>query len=215
MAGREDHGSRSEPLEIVATVLLSLAVVGTAWSSYQAARWNGEQAKTATRANAVRIEAARAESESEAQTEVDVATFIQWVDATAADDQELADFYEARFRPEFTPAFEAWVDEEPFTDPDAPPTPFTMSEYRLESAAEAARLDAEAEVLSARVRTDIERATTYVLGVVMFAIVLFFAGLSTKLQGDGTRKAMLAVGAVVFVGAAIWIATRPISISFG
>ena len=62
---------------------------------------------------------------------------------------------------------------------------------------------------------DIERATTYVLGVVMFAIVLFFAGLSTKLQGDGTRKAMLGVGAVVFVGAAIWIATRPISISFG
>src|SRR6187549_3975777 len=113
MADREDHRSRSEPLEIVATVLLSLAVVGTAWSSYQAARWNGEQAKTATRANAVRIEAARAESESEAQTEIDVATFIQWVDATAADDQELADFYEARFRPEFQPAFEAWLDEEP------------------------------------------------------------------------------------------------------
>ncbi len=215
MAGREDHGSRSEPIEIVATVLLSLAVVGTAWSSYQAARWNGEQAKTATRANAVRIEAARAESESEAQTEIDIATFIQWVDATAAEDQELADFYEARFRPEFQPAFEAWVDEDPFTDPEAPPTPFAMPEYRLESAAEAKRLDAEAEVLSARVRTNIERATTYVLGVVMFAIVLFFAGLSTKLQGDGTRKAMLGVGAVVFVGAAIWIATRPISISFG
>lgn len=215
MAGREDHGSRSEPIEIVATVLLSLAVVGTAWSSYQAARWNGEQAKTATRANAVRIEAARAESESEAQRQVDVATFIQWIDATAADDQELADFYEARFRPELQPAFEAWLDEAPFTDPDAPPTPFAMTEYRLESAAEARRLDAEAEVLSARVRTYIERATSYVLGVVMFAIVLFFAGLSTKLQGDGTRKAMLGVGAVIFAAAAIWIATHPISISFG
>jgi hypothetical protein len=215
VAAREDRPSRAEPIEVVATVLLSLAVVGTAWSSYQAARWNGEQAKTASKTNAVRIEASRAESESEAQTEIDVATFIQWVDATAADDQELADFYEARFRPEFQPAFEAWVETDPFTDPDAPPTPFAMDEYRLEAADEAARLDAEATALSAEVRTDIERATTYVLGVVMFAIVLFFGGLSTKLHGDSTRKAMLAVGTVVFVGAVIWTATRPISISFG
>lgn len=214
MTGREG-ASKAEPIEIVATVLLSLAVVGTAWSSYQAARWNGEQAKTATRANAVRIEAARAESESEAQTEIDVATYIQWVDATATDDRDLADFYEARFRPEFRPAFEAWIETDPFDDADAPPTPFAMPEYRLEAAAEAARLDAEAATLSAQVRTDIERATTYVLGVVMFAIVLFFAGLSTKLHGPGTRKAMLGVGAVVFVGATIWIATRPISLSFG
>jgi hypothetical protein len=32
-------------VEIGATVLLALAAVATAWSSYQAARWNGEQAK--------------------------------------------------------------------------------------------------------------------------------------------------------------------------
>jgi hypothetical protein len=215
MADGQPARTRSEPIEVVATILLSLAVVGTAWSSYQAARWNGEQAKTATRANAVRIEAARAESESEAQTEIDVATFIQWVDATAADDQELADFYAARFRPEMQPAFEAWLDTDPLTDPGAPQTPFALPEYRLASAAEAERLDAQAEALSARVRKDIERSTTYVLGVVMFAIVLFFAGLSTKLHGDGTRKAMLGVGALVFLAAATWTATRPISISFG
>ena len=215
MTDGEDRPHRSDRIEVLATVLLSLAVVGTAWSSYQAARWNGEQAKTATRANAVRIEAARAQSEAEAQTELDVATFIQWVDATASDTGELADFYEARFRPELQPAFAAWLETDPFTDPDAPPTPFAMPEYRLESAAEAARLDAEAEVLSARVRTNIERATTYVLGVVMFALVLFFAGLGTKFQGDGTRKVMLGMAAVVFAGATVWIATRPISISLG
>ena len=46
-------------VEIVATVLLALAAVATAWSSYQANRWNGEQAKAAARVNALRIEAAR------------------------------------------------------------------------------------------------------------------------------------------------------------
>jgi hypothetical protein len=32
-------------VEIVATFLLSVAAIATAWSSYQATRWNGEQAK--------------------------------------------------------------------------------------------------------------------------------------------------------------------------
>src|SRR5688572_282536 len=104
MDGSAAKRSSRDRAEIVATVLLSIAVVGTAWSSYQAARWNGEQTKTASRVNAVRIEAARAQGLAEAQTEVDVATFIAWVDASATDDGELAEFYEARFRDEFKPA---------------------------------------------------------------------------------------------------------------
>ena len=95
--------------EILATVLLSVAAVATAWSSYQAARWNGEQAKIPSPNNGVRVEAARAQGLAEAQTEIDVSTFIQWVDATVHEDTELADFYEERFREEFKPAFTAWV----------------------------------------------------------------------------------------------------------
>ena len=80
-------------VEIVATVLLALAAVATAWSSYQANRWNGEQAKAAARVNALRIEAARAQGLAEGQTQVDIAMFFQWVNATANDEPELADFY--------------------------------------------------------------------------------------------------------------------------
>ena len=71
--------------EVVATVLLSLAAVATAWSGYQATRWNGEQTKASSRTNAIRIDAARAQGLAEAQKEVDVATFIQWIDAYAQD----------------------------------------------------------------------------------------------------------------------------------
>ena len=77
--------------EIVATVLLSLAAVATAWSGYQATRWNGEQTKASSRTNAIRIDAARAQGLAEAQKEVDVATFIQWIDAYAQDQTELKD----------------------------------------------------------------------------------------------------------------------------
>ena len=124
---------RRDWMEIVATVLLSFAAVATAWSSYQATRWNGEQAKAAGRANAVRVQAARASGLANSQTQVDVATFIQWVDARATGDSELESFYVERFRDEFRPAFDAWLATDPLTNADAPPTPFAMDEYQLEA----------------------------------------------------------------------------------
>jgi hypothetical protein len=62
-------------LELVALLLLAVAAVATAWSSYQANRWNGEQAKTTSKVNATRIDAARASGLANAQTQVDIATF--------------------------------------------------------------------------------------------------------------------------------------------
>jgi hypothetical protein len=200
-------------VETVATVLLSVAAVAIAWSSYQATRWNGEQAKASSRTNAIRIGAVRASSLAEAQTEVDVATFIQWVDARADRNTELARFYSTRFRAEFKPAFAAWLATRPFTNPDAPPTPFAMRGYRLAATVEAEKLDAEAEVSSAMVRRNIQRASNYVLAVVLFSVSLFFAGMSVKLDVPGLRKVALAVGCLVFIGAVAWIATFPVSLS--
>ena len=211
MADGEAGGRRAKRLELAATILLAMAAVATAWSSYQATRWNGEQARAASQTNGIRIDAARSQSEAEAQTEVDIATYIQWIDANAHEDEDLADFYEARFRPEFQPAFDAWLVTDPFADPDALPTPFVLPEYRLAAQVQADRLDRQAEVSAATVRRDIVRASNYVLGVVLFAVALFFAGISTKLDSERLRQAMLVVGYAVFLGSVAWIATFPIS----
>jgi ferric-dicitrate binding protein FerR (iron transport regulator) len=204
---------RSDWMEVVATIVLALAAVATAWSSYQATRWNGEQATASSRTNAVRIQAARASSLFEAQAEIDVATFIQWVNAHARGEPDLATFYEDRFRAEFHPAFEAWLATDPLSSPEAPPTPFAMDEYAPAARTEAEQLDEQSEVLSAVVRRNIQRAANYVLAVVLFAVALFFAGMSTKLRGQGTRLTMLVVGCLIFLGAASWIATFPVSFS--
>jgi hypothetical protein len=211
--GESNEAARRDRVEIVAAVLLALAAVATAWSGYQATRWNGEQAKVASRTNAIRIDAARASSLAEAQTEVDVATFIQWVNARASRDTALASFYRTHFRTEFKPAFAAWLATRPFTNANAPPTPFAMPAYRLAAAAEAERLDAAAEESAAAVRRYIQRGSNYVLGVVLFSVSLFFAGMSAKLDFPGLRKAMLAVGCLVFLGTVAWIVTFPVSIS--
>ena len=172
-----------------------------------------KQAKGAGRVNALRIDAARAQGLAQGQTQVDIETFIQWANAYAHDDQPLEDFYSERFRPEFRPAFDAWVATKPLTNPDAPPTPFGMDEYKLAAQTEADQYDAQAEAQSAKVRVDIQRASNYVLGVVLFAVALFFAGMSTKLKGVGVRTALLVVGCALFIGTAAWIATFPVNIA--
>jgi hypothetical protein len=202
-----------ERLDLVATILLALATVATAWSGYQASRWNGEQAKAFSRASALRIESAKAADLANAQTEIDVATFIQWVDAYALGRTELADFYLRRFRPEFKPAVDAWIATRPLRNSDAPLTPFAVPEYRLEAREEAARLDAEGEAWSVKARTNVQRATNYVLGVVLFAAALFFAGMSARLATRRLRGILLAFGIVLFVGTVAWLATFPVSIS--
>lgn len=200
-------------LEVIATVLLSFAAVATAWSSYQAARWSGEGTKVAGAVNALRIEAARAQGLAEGQTQVDIAMFFEWVNATDNGSTELVEFYEERLRPEFRVAFDAWLATDPLDDPAAPATPFAMGEYHLAATADADELDAAADANAALVRRYVQRSANYVLGVVMFAVALFFAGMSTKLSSPGPRRALLVVGCVVFVLAAGWIATFPISIS--
>ena len=204
---------RDHWVDIVATVLLAIGTVATAWSGYQASRWNGEQATTAGRANADRIESTRASALADAQTEVDVATFSQWVDAYARGETELTDFYRRRFRPEFAPAVTAWIATRPLKNPDAPLTPFVMPEYHLAARDEAARLEAAANAGAARVRVDVQRSTNYVLAVVLFSATLFFAGMSMKMPSPRLRLALLAVGLTLFTGTVIWIATSPVSVS--
>jgi hypothetical protein len=200
-------------LDIVAAVLLALATVATAWSGYQATRWNGEQAKASSRTNGIRIEAARAQGLAQAQTEVDVATFSSWADAYAHKDTLLADFYFKRFRKEFKPAVEAWIATRPLRNPDAPLTPFVMPEYKLQAQEDANRLDAESQLSAAAVRLYIQRSTNYVLAVVLFATSLFFAGMGAKLPTLRLRRALLALGSIVLIGTVAWLATFPVSVS--
>jgi hypothetical protein len=200
-------------LAVVSTVLLALATVATAWAGYQASRWHGEQAQAQTRATAARLESTRASGLANREVEIDVAVFIQWVDAHAQGETELKDFYEERFPDRFKPAFDAWIATMPFENAAAPATPFAMPEYRLAAVDRAERLEADAVAASEEAREDIERADRYVLCVVLFAASLFFAGISTRLRTRTAEAAILALGCMLFLVTLAWLATFPVSVA--
>ena len=197
-------------LDWIATVLLALATVATAWSAYQSRTWTGEQSQGYSHATAKRIAVNRTAALANRQVQIDVATFIQWIDARTHGDRGLADFYRARFRDEFKPAFNAWLATKPFTSKDAPPTPFALPQYRLKTAAEADQLDSLAAADSERAKNANQRADNYMLAVVLFASALFFAGISGKVQTRGARLAILGLGCVLFLGTVVLIATFPV-----
>lgn len=206
-----EHGI--DRVALVATVLLAFATVATAWSGYQASRWGAETTKATMRGTAARLESTRASDLANAQAQIDVAVFTQWVNAYATGNRELRTFYFERFRPEFKPAVVAWIATRPLRNPNAPLTPFAMPQYKPAARVEAARLEKQADAWAATARRNVQRSTNYVLGVVMFAAALFFAGMSTKLPSRRLGVALLVMGLVVFLVTLAWIATSPVSVS--
>jgi hypothetical protein len=200
-------------LELVSTLLLALATLATAWSAYQSREWTGEQALATSHATASRIAENRSSALANRQVQIDVATFTQWLDARAAHDSELAAFYRTRFRAEFKPAFAAWLRTSPFGGGSAPATPFELKEYRLGASAQATRLERAAAADSEQSKEANQHADNYMLAVVLFASALFFAGISTKLHTETARRVVLGIGWLMFLGAAIWLATLPVQVT--
>ena len=204
---------REHRVELLATVLLASAAVATAWTTYQSQRWRAEQTMNSSAAIRAQVESSQASTRAGQLTQVDIATFIQWVNASVAGNERLAQFYRRRFRPEFRPAFAAWLATRPRTNPKAPLTPFAMPQYRVAEAVKSERLNEAARVHAHAAGTANQRADNYVLALVLFATSLFFAGISTKLHSLRQREVLLALGWVFFFATAVWIATFPVKFS--
>lgn len=165
---------------MIATAVLALATVGTAWSGYQAARWGGVQSVFYTQAGALRVESVRASNEANSLLFLDLWVFGQWVNATIDGNEDQARFYEARFRDELRPAFDAWWATDPVNNPDPSSGPFQMDEYILSSAVLAEELQTEAEESFAQGSAANQQSDDYILNTVILASVLFLAGIAGR-----------------------------------
>src|SRR5262245_17961808 len=95
--------------EPMAVLLLSLATVGTAWCSYQAAVWGGVSQRLGNQAAAANRRALANQFQSQQVTLLDVLLFSQHVNARASSNETLARFYSDRFRGEAKEAFTRWM----------------------------------------------------------------------------------------------------------
>jgi hypothetical protein len=200
---------RERILELVVTVLLSSAVFLSAWCAYEATRFTGHQGDLNNEGAALRIESAKADSRAGQLELSDAAAFSQYLGAIGMKNSALARFYEERFRDEFRRAFEAWLALKPFSNSNAPKTPFVLSAYRLASQERADTLAAEAEERTLEGQHAGAAGDRYVLAVVLLAAALFLLGVQTRMGEFWLRAAMVSVAGLLILGTLVWILTLP------
>jgi hypothetical protein len=202
-------GRHDRVVSFAEAALLSVVTIVAAWSGYSAAKWQTESSLNLAQASATRTKANRAFQEALIVRTADATTFNAWFDARVTGNRNGARVARRRFRPAYRVAFDAWLATHPFTNPDAPPGPQAMPQYKPAGAALSKRLDATADEDYADGQHAAKTADNYIRVTVLLASVLFLVGISTHFHIRNVRFGLIAVGAGLLVFAAVQILQLP------
>lgn len=195
-------------VDIATVVLISLAAVGTAWCSYQSARWNALQSFDYTKANEARTESVQWASRGNAHRTVHIIVFVDYQRALV-NDPAFATFLWRRFDAPLKTAVTAWLKTDPLHSAVAPPTPFAMSAYHLMEDDRSAAASRLSDALVTEGSNAEEQADQYLFQTVLFASASFLGGIALKLRPPGHVVAT-AVGFAIFLFALLATLRYPI-----
>jgi len=196
-------GRGGRALQIAEAVVLALVTLTAAWSGFAAAKWGTDSRVQLAAASAARTKANRADLSALTLRNFDASTFNAWFIAYTLGNAQKMAIAEKRFRPQFRVAFEAWLATHPDTNPDAPPGPTYMPQYRLVEQDQADALDASADEHTAQGTRAGIVGDEYVRITVVLAGVLFLIGIGSTFSVAGVRYALLGIGGALLVGAII------------
>ena len=188
-----------QKVEFWATIVLSLAAIATAWVGFQSSRWGGEETRHNVLALTAVVKSGQFSQLAEQRVGVHVGLVTQWADAESTGNQRLADLLFARFPEPLKSAAVAWEATQPLTNPVAPPSPFDMPQYVLPDRIAAERWSNIAITESAAAEHAGEVADQYLLYTIIFAIALFFCGISGKFHLRVPDIAVLVVGGLMLL----------------
>ena len=178
-------------------IVLAVVAISTAWSGYQAALWTGHQAELYGLASRYRVQAEGAATTANQERLYNASTVVEWLKAEAQGQKKLSDLFERRFLPEFRPAFESWKKTDPLNNPNAPPGPFFMPEYRSSKTEEAARLNDQATETFEQGNQAREHSDEYVRVTVTLATVLLLTAISQRFKVHAVRVGLAVIAALL------------------
>jgi hypothetical protein len=204
----ESHGATHksrwhEILEILEAIVLALVAIATAWSGYQAARWDGRQDELYENSTRLRVAAEAAQNRAGQEQIYDASSVAEWLKASADRDNNLVQVFERRIRPEFRPAFDAWRNTDPLHNPKSPPGPMAMPEYRNADMESSVKLNQEASAFFEEGSKARGTSDDYVHATVLLATVLLLVAISQRFRTHMVRVA-LAVLALVLLCLPLW-----------
>jgi hypothetical protein len=208
-ASSDSNEKQKEPLtsqqrtdrwfQVVTAIMLGVVALATAWSGYQATRWAGEQSTLYAEASTLRVESTRASNLAGQYKLYDAISVNNWINVYVQGNTKLAKIFQRRFTPELQVAFAAWMATDPFTNPNAPPGPLLMPQYKVSQDALANQLDVQAAVTFDKGQAAKEQGDAYVLNTVFLATVLFLTAIAENFQWNRIRAVILAIGLVMLL----------------
>ncbi|HEX3457233.1 MAG TPA: hypothetical protein VHR97_04700 [Candidatus Baltobacteraceae bacterium] len=204
------HGRRRDALLGMAeAIVLAIVAVATAWSGYQASRWEGISTKHYALYERYTVLAQEKSTLAGQDRLYDIVTFNGWTAAKMAGHEQLAAFYERRFRPEYDVAFKAWWRLDPLHDKTAPPGPIFMPQYKNANDLAVERYEnVAADYFKKGVETR-DTGDDYVRVTVFLATVLFLTALSQRFGYTGPRAIIVSIATLLLVISMFWIVTLP------
>lgn len=186
-------------MDLLSAVLMAAATIGTAWSAYQSSLWEGEQVRHQSRSTAAIVRVGKLSNLAVQRTSVHVNLFVQWLSAVHTGDTQTADFLFVRFPEPLKAASSAWWAANPLTNSGAPASPFDMPEYVLPERSDADRWEETSNKESAAADRAGEISSRYLLFTIIFASVLFFAGVGGKFKSQMLDLSVLVLGALTLL----------------
>ncbi len=200
--GRDRRDRWHLVLEILEVGLLAIVAIVTAWSGFQAAKWDGRQSVLYGHSSRDRFEAEAATTTGDQKLAFDAGIFTAWLQARSTGNTDLETTLTKRMTPEYKVAFDAWLETDPFVDPAAPVGPGVMPQYRNPDLQQAAKLNARASATFDTGTAARETGEKYVRDTVLFAMVLFLVAIAQRMKDKALRTGVNVI-AVVLAGYAI------------
>jgi hypothetical protein len=182
---------------------MALATLSTAWCSYQSAAFTRKSNRLMNEFNSLERRAGLYTMQGMQQATIHTAMFMQLLAAQHEGNEKLVNFYVERFPPDVRKAYEAWLAQKPFENPNADPHPFVPNLYEMRGSREAAEASAKAANSQREAGSAGSISGQYLANTVLFAAVLFFANASARFEQRRVRIVAFAFAVAVFVFALV------------
>ena len=204
-----DHTRRDRWIAIFEAVLLSVVALMAAWSGYSAAKWGTKSSLSLAKASSTRTKASLAQVQATQIRTLDSVSFNAAETAYASKDPKLFRLAIKRLRPGYRPAFEAWIAVRPLKNPNAPPDPSYMPQYRIPQQAQGQVLTAKADAYFTEGESAAGTADKYVRLTVLLAAVLFLVGIGSRFPVRSARYGLVGVATALLVVSVVQLLSLP------
>lgn len=205
----ESGGHQHDPIELIATILLGLAAVLIAWSTYQSALWGGRQDEAYTESVREANSAVDQLQAADTTLALDQSLFIEVLSSDVCDpgeagDAEACEQVVVNMSAGGEAAFDTWLS----TDRSA--SPFESDSYvaALYGGGEEAKATSQRFFDEASEAN--ENGDDFELVVTLLTVVMFFAGISVVIKDSSIRWTLIGAAGVTLIGSSVFMLTLPL-----